>query len=147
MSGSLKEKKEAVQKKYREATVMLNQINVMLKVTDPKSKRDKNNAEAGHSKKVVRQKIDYLKVLIDVKDMENNKKTLFEFSKYLKNAFKEKTQEVLLIEKSMDHKSIRKNILKYIQVFHPDKQQVGDDQALKASEEITKLLNSHLKFY
>lgn len=56
---------------------------------------------------------------------ETETKTLFEFFEYLKDRYKEKTQELELITEKDRHKvekgKVRKTILKYISVFHPDK--------------------------
>lgn len=58
-------------------------------------------------------------MLVDIRELES--KTIFDFLKYIKSTFPEKTIDFLLLDKFSEPPKIRKQILKFISVFHPDK--------------------------
>ena len=59
-----------------------------------------------------------------------------------KQMFKEKTADIQAMpDKFTDKSKVRKGILKFISIFHPDKQNQQDKEFYLLSEEITKQLN------
>jgi hypothetical protein len=94
-------------------------------------------------------KYDYTAILKELKDGEN--KTLFELMDYLKERFEDKTKDldqIFAIDRyKIERSKVRKSILKYISVFHPDKQCFESKEFGPIAEEITKQLNFHLKSF
>ena len=94
-------------------------------------------------------KYDVTSILKELSDTDT--KSLFDLFQYLKDRFKEKTVELELFQACDRHRlersKIRKTILKYISVFHPDKQCFESKEFGPIAEEITKQLNFHLKSY
>jgi hypothetical protein len=73
-------------------------------------------------------------------DPEIFKKELHEISS--------KTAELqVTVDKNSENSKVRKTILKFISIFHPDKQSREDLDFFLVAEEITKQFNYHLKFY
>ncbi|CDW83155.1 UNKNOWN [Stylonychia lemnae] len=161
----IKDKSESIQKKCLEAKQMLDQIQQIIKSRNPQSQQQqqqqskesngkckvqenvKNGGEKKQQtfKKTWIQKFDYKKILVDLEDQA--KKTIFEFLKFIKNTFKDKVGDIELVQKYVEPTKVRKQILKFIQIFHPDKQASEEQEFQSVAEEITKHLNAQLKFY
>ncbi|TNV81739.1 hypothetical protein FGO68_gene2910 [Halteria grandinella] len=75
-------------------------------------------------------------------------KPVFELFQYMKATFKVKTEDIDLPDsKTAENSKIRKTILKFISIFHPDKQNQDDREFYSLAEEITKQFNQQLKLY
>jgi hypothetical protein len=72
-----------------------------------------------------------------------------DFLTFLKLSFREKTNDLDFPDRNLnnDRVKVRKSILKFISVFHPDKQASEDKEFYTLAEEITKHLNMYLKHY
>ncbi|TNV84531.1 hypothetical protein FGO68_gene67 [Halteria grandinella] len=148
------EKSINLQKKQKEARQLLQHINDILK-----PQGSSNSANPGLSsnlgdlsfkdKKSQSKKYDIPVLLKDL--VEGESKTVFELFDYLKQKFTEKTKEldqIYAIDRyKVERSKIRKTILKFISVFHPDKQCFESKEFGPLAEEITKQLNFHLKSY
>jgi len=79
---------------------------------------------------------------------EISSKTVFDIFTFIKERFKDKTAELqVTVDKNSENSKVRKTILKFISIFHPDKQSREDLDFFLVAEEITKQFNYHLKFY
>jgi len=153
------DKSSSEQHKFKEASHLINQIQAKFTAKREMRKPKPWQKPAEPDKKPVKQSIKQI-----LKDLEvKSKFGAYELLKYLKQTFKDITSrfDIEVFNKGSTSK-VRKVILKFIQVFHPDKQHQPNPEEtpektssrmlthremLIVAEEVTKQLNLELSKY
>eukprot|EP00347_Sterkiella_histriomuscorum_P014993 403358723 len=164
----IRDKSDSLQKKQKEAIQMLNHIQNVLKTkygtpSQPQQQRPQQNQNTQNVNNDVTQKqnqkpkpqqteskkqstrYDFKRITFELEDQAN--KTIFEFLKYIKSTFLPKCGDIELVQKYSEPTKVRKQILKFISIFHPDKQTAEEKIFQDLAEEVTKHLNLQLKYY